>query len=158
MANVYYFANVGGNGVAWSGYFEVPSLSAKVGSVLPTNIVVTAPVTFSFTPAVFQPYPQYLYGEYVTWRTYTGPSQYPSLGDGYSFDIWSSEFADNIIVYDMDWNQMLAFVGNQGQGIYTLRGDKYTVLYDYGPATPVAPRAILHGKSGYLQLSTTPVP
>jgi len=158
MANVYYFANIGGNGAAWSGYFEVDSLSDKVGGVLPTNIVVTAPQSFSFVPLVFQAYPPQLYGEYVTWRTYTGGSQYPSIGDGYSFDIWSAEFADNIIVQDMDWNQMIAFIGIQGQGRYSLTSNRYTVIYDYGPADIIKPKTVQHGKGGYLQLSTTPVP
>jgi hypothetical protein len=152
MANVYYFANVGTNGAAWSGRFEVASLDDKVGSTLPSNIIVNSPA-FSFTPSVFEPYPPVLYGEYVTWRTYTGDSQYPSVGDGYSFDIWSTDFSNNIIVYDFSWNEMITFVGVFGQGIYDLRTDKYTVLYNYN-----APGTIVQGTGGSFQLSTTPVP
>ena len=156
MANVYYFANIGGNGSAWSGYFEVSSLSDVVGTTVPSNIVVASPTSFNIVPFQVLVYTA-ASGGYITWRTSTSSEQYLSIGDGYSFDIWSDEFYSNII-NSYTWTQMISFVGIQGTGIYALRTDKYTHVYDYGPSNIIQPRARFHGKGGYIQLSTTPVP
>jgi len=154
MDNIYYFANVGTDGAAWSGYFEVSSIYDTVQSTLPSNIVVNSPSAFSFVPAAFNGYS----GKYVTWRTYTGALQYPTLGDGYSFDVWSDEFHDNITINNMNWIQLVAYIAQLGQGRYLLRPDKYTHIYDYGPANLVKPASVFQGRAGYLELSTIPIP
>jgi hypothetical protein len=150
MATVYYFTNItsGASGGPWWGSMTVSSLNDVVKNTLPSSIIVTYPQAFNFAPQSVN----YYSNEYVTWRTYTGSSQYPSVGDGYSMDIWSEELYTNV-ANDYTWNQLISFNAQQGVGLYTIRLDKFSVLYNYN-----VPCAIQNGKGGYFQLSTTPVP
>lgn len=146
MATVYYsiYGNTSSGGSPWKGQFIVTSTSSVISSSLPSLISVDSP-SLSFTPGNFS----YYSGEYVTWRTYIGASQYPI--NGYSFDIWSADLYTRASV-GSTWNDVITFNSGSGAGIYSLDSQKWTLIYNYD--IPQAPK---YGKSGYIQFSLSPL-
>lgn len=142
MADVFYNIT-GSTGPNFTGNFVVSNLTNVVQSTVPTSIVVATPFAYSFVPTNVQLYPNGSgTGDYVTWRTYAGPSQYPDSGE--SLDVWSTALAGRINAGDT-WQQLVAFNG----GVYALQTNKYCTLYNYD-----GPFARWYGYGGTLTLST----
>ena len=141
MATVTYTITNALNGYnTWSGTIEVGSLTDVVSSTIPSSVTAGGG-SVSFTPNSFQYYPDASGNgnEYVTWRTYSGPSQYPD--SGYSLDIWSTGVF-NDINSGGTWNTLIAAGG------YSLTGNKYTLLYKYD--APQGPYARYYGQGGVI--------
>lgn len=140
MATVTYTITNALNGYnTWSGTITVANLTDVVSSSLPS--IVTAGGTVTFTPYSFQYYPDNdgNGNEYITWRNYSGSSQYPD--SGYSLDIWSTSLY-NAIVGGATWNTLIAAGG------YTLTSNKYTLVYKYD--SPQGPYAPYYGQNGII--------
>ncbi len=141
MATVTYSITGAFNGYnAWSGTIIVSSLSNIVSADIPTTITAN-PGSISFSPQSFQYYPDTdgNGNEYITWRTYNGPSQYPD--SGYSLDIWSTDLF-NDVNSGSDWSTLIS------NGSYFLTTNKHTLIYKYEP--PQGPYAPLYGTGGLI--------
>ena len=121
---------------SWSGGFDVTNPTSSVLTELPTNITFESE-SFDFEPFNFSSYSDSNV-KYVTWRTYTGSSQYPD--SGYSFDVWSDELY-NAIIGDASWNDLVS------TGTFNLNTEKNTLIYDYDiPGFPFD----FYGKGGII--------
>ena len=128
MADVF-FSITGSTGPNFAGTIVTPALTDVVNSVVPTSIIVSTPFPFSFAPDNVQLYDNGTgLGDYVTWRTYAGGSQYPDSGE--SLDVWSTGLTARINGGD-SWSAIIAFNGGPGAGVYQLQTDKYSTLYNY---------------------------
>ena len=133
MATVTYtISNAIGGYSTWSGTIVVSALSDAVLTNVPTSITASSG-SIVFTPSSFEHYPDTdgNGNEYITWRNYSGASQYPD--SGYSLDIWSTQlFTD--VDSGATWNTLI------GAGGYALNSNKYTLIYKYdSPSGPYAP-------------------
>jgi hypothetical protein len=124
----------------WGGTIDVSSLDDIISSSLPT-VITAGSGLITFFPSSFGYYPDTdgNGNEYVTWRTYSGSSQYPD--SGYSFDIWSTTLF-NAINFGATWNTLIA------TGSYSLNISKHTLIYNYD-----APFAPFYGIAGTITFS-----
>ena len=107
---------------SWSGSFTVTNRFNSVLTELPSKVKFNpGPGSFEFDPLNFSSYSDPNV-KYVTWRTYTGSSQYPD--SGYSFDVWSDELYDAIIG-NASWDDLIT------TGTFNLNTEKNTLIYDY---------------------------
>lgn len=128
----------GATGQNWTGIIDVSNTSNVVKTDTPTNITADSNA-FTFVPATIQLYPASNDDNYVTWRTYNGPSQYPD--SGYSFDVWSLDLY-NAINGNSTWAQLIS------TGTYNLNTTKNTLMYDYN--VPYSP---YYGRGGTITFS-----